>query len=144
MTPLPGSRAALVALAVAAALHLGFQLAVTVLVYPALARVAPGDWSTSHDAHSRRIVPLVGLTYAALLGSGVWALAAAPLSVGLVVALVGAATALLTTTFAAAPLHGRLGGGHDPALVTRLLRVDRVRAAGAAVCLVGAVGAVLT
>ncbi len=144
MTPLSGSRASLVVLAAAAALHLGFQLAVTVLVYPALARVGASVWSTSHDAHSRRIVPLVGLTYAALVGSGVWAVVVSPVSVGLVVALVGAVTVLLTTAFVAAPLHGRLGGGHDAALVARLLRVDRVRAAGAAICLVGAVGAVLT
>lgn len=144
MTDLPASRAALVALTAAAALHLGFQLTVTVLVYPALTRVAPATWADTHDAHSRRIVPLVGLTYAALVGTGVWALVAAPLSGALVLALVGATLALLTTAFVAAPLHGRLGSGHDAALLARLLRVDRVRTLGAALCLAGAVGAVLT
>lgn len=144
MTDLPASRAALVALTAAAALHLGFQLTVTVLVYPALARIAPVTWTQTHDAHSRRIVPLVGLTYAVLVGTGVWALAAAPRSGALVLALAGAAIALLTTAFVAAPLHGRLGGGHDPALLARLLWVDRVRTLGAALCFAGAVGAVLT
>lgn len=144
MTELSGSRIALVALTAAAALHLGFQLAVTVLVYPALARIRATSWGVEHSAHSWRIVPLVGLTYAALVGSGVWALVVSPFSVFLVVALVGAGIASLTTAFVAAPLHGRLGDGHDPALVTRLLRVDRVRSVGAAVCLVGAFGAVLT
>ncbi|MEO7059696.1 MAG: hypothetical protein ABI083_08255 [Lapillicoccus sp.] len=135
------SRAALTALAVAAALHLGFQATVTALVYPALARVPASEWSSAHAAHSRRIVPLVAITYAALLATGLWALLTAPVGALLIVSLGGATVSLITTAAAAAPLHGRLGAGPTLGLLTRLLWVDRLRAAGAVVCFVGALGA---
>ena len=53
----------------AAALHAGFQLTVSVLVYPALLRAEP--FAPAHDRHSRSIVPLVLLVYVALVASGV-------------------------------------------------------------------------
>jgi hypothetical protein len=128
-----------VALLAASTLHLGFQLTVTVLVYPALARVPADDWSTAHDAHSRAIVPLVVLTYAALLTTAAWSLATSPRSAGLLLAVLGIVVTFATTAVAAAPTHARLGreGRTDPA-IHRLLRADRVRAAGAVLTTAGA------
>lgn len=126
----------------ATALHAGFQLAVTALVYPAL--LADGrDWAARHAAHSRRITPLVGITYVALLAVGVPALLT-DLGWGVGLAALGSAVTLATTAFVAAPLHGRLGRGWDPDLARRLLVADRVRAVGATVALVGGALAVAT
>jgi len=97
------------ALLAASTLHLGFQLTVTVLVYPALARVPADDWPAAHDAHSRSIVPLVALTYAALLTTLGWSLATTPRSAWLVLAVLGTVITFGTTALAAAPTHGRLG-----------------------------------
>ena len=129
-------------LLVTAALHLGFQLTVTLVVYPALADVPPASWERAHADHSRRISVVVAVAYLPLLGVGVWALLAGPVSAGLVVAAVGAAVSFLTTAAVAAPTHGRLGSGRTDALVRRLLVADRVRLLGAATCLAGALLAV--
>lgn len=132
------------AFAIAAALHAGFQLTVTVLVYPALAEVPADGWARAHDRHSRRITPLVGLVYAALLVAGVVAVLDGPGAAGWV-GLAATAVALGVTATLAAPIHGRLGqrGAGDDELVRRLLLVDRVRCAGAVVGAVAAALAVL-
>lgn len=119
-----------IAFALAAVLHAGFQVTVTALVYPALARVGrehPEDWSAAHDRHSRGIVPVVGFVYVALLASGVWLLASGPGILDLL-GLGGAWGAVLVTGALAAPTHGRLGTP-DPALLHRLLVADRGRCA---------------
>lgn len=126
--------------------HVGFQATVTVLVYPALARLAaPGpQWCEAHTRHSRSVMPLVALLYPALVASGVWLALTGPAPAGWV-ALLGAAVAIGATTVAAAPTHGRLGReGPTPALVRRLLRADRVRLAGAVLGAAGAAVAVLS
>lgn len=122
---------AVVALAVVGAAHAAFQLTVSVVVYPALASVGPAAFAAAHDAHSRRIVLLVGPLYLALLVVGGWAVAVAPRP--LVLAAVAAhGLALLTTALVAAPTHGRLGAsGPTPALLRRLATSDRVRTAAA-------------
>ncbi|GAA4674174.1 hypothetical protein [Nocardioides nanhaiensis] len=128
------------ALALAVMLHAGFQLTVTVLVYPALARVPAADWAPAHARHSRAITPLVALCYGALAGTAIWALLAAPRSPALVVTLACVLGSVLATATGAAPTHGRLGrSGPTPALLRRLLLADRVRAAFA----VGAAAAAL-
>lgn len=126
------------ALLAATALHLGFQLTVSAVVYPALARA--GDWSVAHPAHSRAIAPVVVLVYGALLGSGAWALWDGP-TVGVLVAVAGVGVSMLVTATVAAPTHGRLARGRDEALLRRLLRADWVRTLGAAVGVVGALAA---
>ena len=131
-------------LVASAALHLGFQLTVTLVVYPALAAVPPFEWSLAHAAHSRRISYVVAVAYLPLLGVGLWALVAGPFSTALLVAAAGAALSFLTTALVAAPTHGRLGRGRTDELVGRLLVADRVRLLGAAVCLVGALTSALT
>jgi hypothetical protein len=123
-----------------AALHLGFQLTVTLVVYPALAAVPSSEWSVAHAAHSRRISYVVAVAYLPLLGFGLWALASGPVSVALVAAALGASASFLTTALVAAPTHGRLAHGRTDALIARLLVADRVRLAGAVVCLAGALG----
>ena len=92
-----------VAFAVASALHAGFQLTVTVLVYPALASRSSAEWVEAHARHSRAITPLVGLVYAALVGTGAWLVTTGP-SPAAYVGLAGAAAALLVTATLAAPI----------------------------------------
>ncbi len=133
MTTTGPTDASLVVLAAAAALHAGFQLTVSVVVYPALARVWPEHWQVNHDAHSRLVAPLVVLTYGALVGSGGWALVEHPESAWVWLTVVAAGTAFAATALVAAPTHAKLARGKDPVLVDRLLLADRVRAVAAVV-----------
>ena len=129
------------AFALASVLHLGFQATVTLLVYPALARVGrelPDDWPEAHRRHSQGIVPLVAVTYGVLLATGVWVLTG-PVTGWEWLAGAGAVGAALTTALGAAPTHGRLSSP-TTALLHRLLVLDRVRLAFAAL---GAAAAVL-
>ncbi len=125
------------ALLAATALHAGFQLTVTGLVYPALVRVDAGSWQVEHARHSRRIVPLVVVVYAAALVACTGVLLRGA-SYADWLAVAGTAVALLTTALVAAPLHGRLTPGPDPVLLRHLLAADRVRAVGSVVALLGA------
>lgn len=126
------------ALLAATAVHLGFQLTVTVLVYPALARIPADRWPVAHAAHSRAITPLVALIYGGLLATGIWTLASGLPGPWTLVALTATAAAVLVTAAAAAPAHGRLENGHDADRIARLLRADRLRAVAAAVAFVAA------
>jgi hypothetical protein len=122
---------------VATAAHAGFQLTVTVLVYPTLVRVGPDRWEEAHARHSRGIVPLVVVLYGALSVTSVFFLVehhgpAAWVGFG------GAWGAMLVTATAAAPTHGRLVTP-EPRLLRRLTVVDRWRAVLACVALAGAV-----
>jgi hypothetical protein len=127
------------ALLVATAAHAGFQLAVTLVVYPALAATLPEHWATTHTTHSRRI-PLVGVLYAGLLVAAAGALVTGP-NQATVVAAVAALLAIGLTATVAGPLHVRLGRGRDERLLHRLRRVDRMRTVAAVVALVAAVWA---
>lgn len=132
--------APLLILLVAAALHLGFQLTVTTLVYPAFAEVPTQQWRAHHDRHSRRIAPVVIVVYGLLLVACGWVLLVQPGV--LTVAAVGACVLAggLTATVAA-PAHGRLGSGRDRRTLQRLLLADRLRLAAAAVALACALAA---
>lgn len=125
-----------------AAAHLGFQLTVDLVVYPALAEVGPERWDRAHAAHSRRITPVVAVVYVPLVLVLGWAVVAEPRDPATWVAVAGGLLAVVATAAVAAPLHGRLSSG-DPdersVLLDRLRRADRVRTVGAAVCVVGAV-----
>jgi hypothetical protein len=125
-----------VAFALATALHAGFQVTITVLVYPVLGARSSGEWRAAHDRHSRAIAPLVGAVYLLLLVTGGLLVAAGPDAAGwLAVGLTGGALAV--TALVAAPVHGRLGS-RDDALVARLLVADRWRCA---LAVLGAVAA---
>jgi hypothetical protein len=121
-------------LVAATAVHAGFQLTVTTLVYPALARVPPGQWVEAHRAHSRAITPLVAVVYGGLAAAGGGVALSGPYGWEWV-ALSAIAISVLITAAVAAPAHGRLGGGHDSAGLRRLLRADRIRTAAALVAL---------
>jgi hypothetical protein len=130
------------ALLAVSALHAGFQLVVTVVVYPALAEVRGPSWGPAHAAHGRRITRLVAPLYAAVAAVCVWVLVAEPPAVATGTALAGHALAAGTTALVAAPMHGRLGrDGPQPALLPRLLVADRVRTAGAVTALLAAAAA---
>ncbi|MGK5683526.1 hypothetical protein [Actinoplanes sp. URMC 104] len=126
-----------IALLATAAAHLGFQATVTAVVYPALARVPAAQWAAAHRAHTRAITPVVVVVYGSLLVACGWALWSGP-DAATWVAIAATGAAMAVTAFAAAPAHGRLGHGHDPERLRRLLRADRLRAAAAAVALVAA------
>ena len=129
-------------LLVVSAVHLGFQLTVDLVVYPALGEVPPGSWSAAHDRHSRRITPIVAVIYPALVLVLAWAVLSEPGAVGTWVALAGGLVSVVTTAAVAAPAHGRLSSapaGERAELLRRLDRADRVRTVGAVLCLVGAV-----
>lgn len=132
------------ALLAAAALHLGFQLVVTAVAYPALAATPPPEFPAAHDAHSRRITPVVALVYGSLLATWVWVAATVDPTPWLWTALAGSVLTGATTAVVAAPTHARLGReGPRPILLARLLRADAVRLAGALLTLVGALVAAL-
>ena len=133
-----------VALLAASGLHAGFQLTVSLLVYPALADLSPEAWSRAHDAHGRRIAPLVGVVYLALAASGLAAVLATPGDGWVWAADACALGAGLVTAAAAAPTHGRLGRARTDDAVRRLLVVDRLRTVLAVAGLACALAAVLT
>ncbi len=133
---------AVVAFALASALHAGFQLTVTVLVYPVLAGRGAAEWRVAHARHSRAIAPLVAVVYGALVVVGGWLVVEGPDLVGWM-ALTAALATFALTAAAAAPTHGRLTD-RDDALVTRLLVADRWRCACAVACAVLAIVAVGT
>jgi len=127
-------------LLVVAAAHLGFQLTVSVVVYPALRDVGADAWPAAHERHSRRIAPLVAALYVPLVLVLTWTAVVEPQAAGTWLALVGGAISVVTTAAIAAPLHGRLGAARDrPDLLHALRQADVMRTVGAAVCLVGAV-----
>lgn len=125
-----------------AAAHLGFQLTVDLVVYPALGDVPPDAWSAAHERHSRRITPVVAAIYPPLVGVLGWAVLDDPGSPGSWLALAGGTLAVVTTAAVAAPTHGRLSSAEPdarPGLVRRLDRADRIRTVGALACVAGAI-----
>lgn len=124
-----------------ASAHLGFQLTVDLVVYPALGDVPADAWSAVHDRHSRRIVPLVVALYPPLVLLLGWSVVTEPRSVGTWLAVAGGLLSIVTTAAVAAPAHGRLssvGAAERPVLLRRLDRADRVRSIGAIACVAGA------
>ncbi len=125
-------------LLVATALHVGFQVTLSVVVYPALVQIPPASWRTAHGNYWLRVVPLIALVYvlAALACAGVLFTGA---TASAWVASVATTTTIGLTVLAAIPLHRRLELAPDVALLRRLTILDRVRTAVALVALVGAV-----
>jgi hypothetical protein len=124
----------------ATAVHAGFQLTVTWLVYPALGDVVRESWAAAHATHSRRIVPLVGLVYLTVVVAVVGGLVIRP-DLPHLVAAAASGVVFLLTAGVAAPLHGRLSPERDPRLFGRLLAADRLRSVFALVALAAAIAA---
>jgi len=132
------------ALLVSTALHAGFQLTVTLVVYPALADVQPNLWAAAHARHSRRITPLVALVYGAALTCCVGVLInsggnTTTQLAGMVIAIAGTVAAIAVTASCAGPTHRRLSSDLDPVLMRKLISCDRWRTVAAVLALVGAV-----
>lgn len=126
--------------------HLGFQLTVDLVVYPALGDVGPEHWTEAHDRHGRRITPVVAAIYPPLVLLLGWAVVVEPGSVGTWLAVAGGLLSVATTAAVAAPTHGRLSSAAPSgraALLRRLDRADRVRSIGALVCAAGALALAL-
>jgi hypothetical protein len=103
------------------------------VVYPQFTGVPAERWAAHHDAHSRRITPVVAPP---LLAQPVVALALlidrpdGVAGAALVGNLVLPAVVLLATGAVFAPLHARLGAGPPPeALLRRLRRLNALRTA---------------
>lgn len=116
----------------AAAAHVGLELVVHLVVYPALARSsAADDAEVSHRDHMRRMSVAVAPVYGLLAVSAVGLVVAAPgpasvAAVALVLATFG------VTALAAVPAHEailRAAPAARPALHRRLARADRARLA---------------
>ncbi len=141
---MPADNAALIALVAATALHTGFQLTVTAVVYPALARVNAKDWARAHEAHGRSIVGVVVVAYAALLLAGGWALLTHLGDPWVWLAIGGSALSMGTTALVAGPTHSLLDNNPDPVLIKRLFEADRVRMLGAVLAFAAAIIAALS
>lgn len=126
--------------------HLGFQLTVDLVVYPALGEVADDRWTTTHEQHSRRITPVVAAIYPPLVLLLGWTAVERPGEVGTWIAVAGGLLAVITTAAVAAPTHGRLASAtatDRSALLHRLDLADRARSVGALVCAAGALALVV-
>lgn len=126
------------ALLAVSAFHAGFQVVVSVVVYPALADVPADRWAWAHDRHSRRIVTVVAVLYPVLVAVCVWALAHGPFDVPRGTAITANLVAVAVTAGVAAPLHGALGRERTDRAVRALLVSDRVRTAAALLALAAA------
>jgi hypothetical protein len=110
----------------AAAVYLGFQLTVRLVVYPQLARV-PGEASAGFErAHRRSITPLVVLLFGMLALAATTLLVVGPRSAGVAAAVLFAGV-LAVTAFGAVPQHATLSEGFDGPAYRRLLSWDTVR-----------------
>lgn len=114
---------------VAVAVLAGVGWVVQLVVYPAFGLVGAGEWARYHDGHMRAITRVVTVPWLAQ-GVSTAALLLAPGPVGLPVAAVLAALALVTvaaTIGAAVPAHGRLAAAPGPSDLATLLRANLVR-----------------
>jgi hypothetical protein len=131
-----------VLLVAATALHAGFQLVVTLVVYPALASTPAERWPAAHAAHGRRIVPVVGVVYGSVAVAVVLAVADG-VRVAEGVAVAASMSAFAVTAFVAAPAHGRLGRGWGERVLRRLGVADRLRLVAAVTAAVAALAGAL-
>lgn len=114
----------------AACAYAGFQVTITVLVYPQLAavgRAVPGVFAGHEARHSTRTAVVVGPLFAALVVATGWLVVADPSAPLVWTAAACTAVVLAITALAAVPQHNRLRRGFDPVVMAQLQRVDAVR-----------------
>ena len=110
----------------AAAVYLGFQLTVRLVVYPQFARVPAEGFAAFEHAHRRTITPLVALLFGLLALSATGLLVTGPRAAGVVAeALLGGILAV--TALGAVPQHAALSQGFAAPAYKRLLRWDTLR-----------------
>lgn len=118
----------------AACAYAGFQVTITVLVYPqlnAIGRTVPAMFTDHEARHSTRTAVVVGPLFAALVGATGWLVVADPSAPPAWAAAACTAVVLAVTALAAVPQHDRLRHGFDPAVMARLQRVDAARTVAA-------------
>ena len=103
---------------------------VQIVHYPLFAAVGATDFADYHIAHSNRTTRVVALPMLLeLLLSGAL-LASRPLGMSSTVTWLGFALAIAawsSTFLIAVPLHSKLGGGHDSAIIARLVATNWLR-----------------
>ena len=121
-------------LLLATGVHLGFQVVVTIVVYPELLNLAPDGWERGHAAHTRRMIVVVIPVYAAVAVALGWALATVCCSPALFVTAGAVLIVGVTTALVAAPIHHLLSvDGPTQKLIRDLRLADTLRLIGAAV-----------
>ncbi len=95
--------------------------------YPLFARVGRESFAGFHAEHCRRITWVVGPLMLLELGSAVWLLWAGLREAWFLAALPGVVVVWASTALVQVPLHERLRGGFDAAVVERLVRSNWVR-----------------
>lgn len=99
--------------------------------YPLLAAVGKEQFTAYERSHMRRITPIVLPAMTIELATGMWLAVAGPESLR-TPAIVGAALLgiIWGSTFTLqAPMHRKLAGGYDEALVRKLVHTNWIRAA---------------
>jgi len=135
---------AAVSLVAATWLHAGFQLVVTLVVYPAFPEVRAEDWRRHHGAHSRRITPVVVLVYGLVVATCAWTVARGLSDVVTVLAVASSGVTLLVTGMLAGPAHRRLTTERTTGNLAALRWSDRVRCTTASISAVAAGWALMT
>ena len=115
-------------LAVCAAL-VGLIWTVQLVVYPQFARVGAAEWAGYHAAHSARITLVVGplMLAEAVLAALLFATAPPERRLEAVVSLALVGFAWAWTALVSVPIHGKLGGRWDNALIAALVRTNWAR-----------------
>ena len=132
------------ALLAVTAVHVGFQLVVTAVVYPAFAEVKSEEWVAYHAAHSRRITGVVVVVYGLVLAGCGWVLIDGAVDIATAVSVVASGLALLVTVMLAAPAHRRLTFERRDGELAGLRRADYLRSAAAMIAALAAGWAALT
>ena len=121
-------------------IHLAATAAMTGLIwfvqvvhYPLFSLVGAEGFGTYETTHQRRTSLVVGPFMAVEGALGLWFLADPPADIGRALPFVGCvllAVIHASTVFLQVPAHGRLGAGHDAAVIRRLVRTNWIRTIG--------------
>lgn len=114
---------------VVCAVLVGLIWTVQVVVYPQFARVGVAEWGGYHAAHSTRITGVVGplMVAEACLAAALFLQAPPEREGEALFSLALVAFAWAWTGLVSVPLHGKVGGRWDGALVAALVRTNWAR-----------------
>lgn len=103
---------------------------VQIVHYPLFAYVSKADFARYHTIHSDRTTRVVALPMLLELVLSGLLLVVRPFGMSAIIAWLGFALAVAawgSTFFIAVPLHSQLGGGHDTAIIARLVATNWLR-----------------